>query len=58
LNQRLFYSSLNKKFSGGHGHGDGSHGGHEHHEEPTDYHNRKFNRVSYNQVLGKAEREK
>ncbi len=44
----MFYNGINKNFSGGHGH----------HEEPADYHNRKFNRVSYNKVLGTSEREK
>jgi hypothetical protein len=45
--QSHFLSS--KNFSSGHGHG---------HEVEEEYHDRKFNRVSYNKKLSESEREK
>ncbi len=58
-NNKLFKIANNFNFSSSHNHDDHEnnhdHGGH-HHEEPKDYHNLKFDRVSYNQKLSKEQR--
>lgn len=58
-NNKLFKIANNFNFSSSHSHKDhennDDHGGH-HHEEPQDYHDLKFDRVSYNQKLSKEQR--
>ena len=58
-NNNLFKISNNYKFSSSHKHNDENHHNDEHgehHGEPKDYHNLKFNRISYNQKLTKEQR--
>lgn len=58
-NNNLFKVANCFKFSSSHNHEEhdhnNDHGGH-HHEEPKDYHNLRFDRVSYNQKLNKEQR--
>ena len=50
INQRASMLNIcNKKFSSGHGHAENT---------EDNYHDRKFDRISYNRKLGPAEREK
>ena len=50
INQRASMLNIcNKKFSSGHGHAENT---------EDNYHDRKFNRISYNRKLGPAERDK
>lgn len=58
-NNNLFKIANNFKFSSSHKHEDNhaeNHDDDHHHGEPQDYHNLKFDRVSYNQKLTKEQR--